>query len=597
MRILNIVFGILVFLGLLACEDTLNPKLDNRYGDEWTWGLPGKAEGVLMNAYASIPVQFDYFGGNFLDVATDNAVTNDFSSGVYNLGLGGISATINPVGNWNSAYDQLRNINMFLEHGLSSEIVYYLPDENIDAAYRDRLKGEAYFLRAWWSMELLKVYGGVADDGEALGFPIITEPIDEINRDQINNLRRNLYEECVLQILDDCDTAIHYLPMSYGGTPEYVFGRGNIGRATAKTAYALKSRVALMGASEAYQPEGDFALSQDSVLSKWQRAALLSYDAIINGNLGGFYALDAKNLAGSALKITPDEYLFRKFDNNNSMENRHLPPAFLGNGFTNPSQNLVDAFPADNGFPIDDPRSGYDPQNPYVNRDHRFYLNIYTNEDAVEEGGRGLEIFYDVDNQRPGLDAPGYDFRNTRTGYYLRKWLAQTPDMLKEGEKKNAEHMHVLLRRAEVYYNWAEASNEALGPNGIVPGCDRSALDILRDIRKISIGVGDDIYLNEVAAAGKEALRTLIQNERRLEFAFENMRYFDMRRRMIPLDASILGARIEMRSGTLIYYGTNPEGERIEVETRPYNDEKYYYSPLPYEEIVKNPNLKNNKGW
>ena len=597
MKILKTILGFAVLLGLVACEDTLDPKLVNRYGDEWTWSLPGKAEGILMNAYNSIPGQFDYYGANFLDAATDNAVTNDFSSAVYSLGQGRISATNNPLDNWSEAYNQLRNINLFLKKGLNPEITYYLPDKNIDSAYRNRLKGEAYFLRAWWNMELLKVYGGIANDGEALGFIIISEALDLNNPDQINNLPRNSYEECVRQILADCDTAINYLPLNYGGSPEYVFGSGNIGRATSKAAYALKARVALMGASEAFQPEGSFAISQDSILSKWQRAAQLSCGAIEKGKLGSFYALKDKDLSGDGLKNTPNEYIFRKFYSNRAMENRNLPPAFLGSGFTNPSQNLVNAFSASNGFPIDDPRSGYDPQNPYAMRDLRLDLNVYTNGDAVEVGGRGLEIYFNMDIQRPGLDAPAYDFRNTRTGYYLRKWMGQTPEMLKVGEERNVPHIHALLRTAEVYYNLAEASNEAVGPNGIVPGCTSSALEILRDIRKKSIGVSNDIYLDEVAANGKEALRQLILNDRRLEFAFENMRYFDLRRRKLPLDESIWGAKIEIKNDLLVYFGTNPEGEKLKVETRPFDEEKYYYSPLPYEEIIKNPNLKNNKGW
>lgn len=596
MKIYKLIFiSGLALLTLASCEDSLDPKIDGNYGDEWTWGNPDKAEGVLINAYANIAGQVDSYDNNFLDAATDNAVTNDLSSSVYKLGAAAISATGNPIGNWSNCYTQLRNVNLFLKYGLDESIIYYLGNEEFDAIKRSRLKGEAYFLRAWWSMELLRMYGGVAEDGEALGYPIVTENFDDYTNNITSDVRRNTYEECVMQIMNDCDSAILYLPASFGSTPEDVYGA--VGRATSKAAHALKSRTALYAASKAYQPEGSYAASGMDEQSKWERAALTANEAINSGNLGGFTALTASMLSGGALGITPNEYLFRKYHNNNSLETRNFPPAYNGNGATNPSQNLVDAFPASNGFPITDVRSGYDPQNPYVNRDKRLALNVLANGDALEASGRALEMFFDMDNNKPGLDAEQSDNKATRTGYYLRKWLSGTPEMLKVGEKKNAEHMHVLLRVAEVYYNFVEASNEAAGPTGIVPGCSVSALEMLRTMRNKSIGVSNDIYLDEVAAAGKDEFRTLIQNERRLEFAFENHRYFDMRRWMLPLNESIKGAKIEKEGDVLTFYGTDPVGESVVVEERPFLSERYYYAPIPYDELVKSPKMKNNKGW
>ncbi|KJF45347.1 RagB/SusD family nutrient uptake outer membrane protein [Draconibacterium sediminis] len=585
-----------LFLGLFSCDDILDTKLDDRYGDEWTWGLPYKAEGVLLNAYANIPGQFDNYGNNFLDVITDNAVTNDFGSSMYQMALGGISATNQPVGNWSTAYDQFRNINLFLENGLEDTISYKLSDPAIDKAIKERLYGEAHFLRAWWGMELLKVYGGVASDGEALGYVISTSTITDEDKESVANLRRNTYEECIAQILMDCDTAIAYLPMAYDASMDG-FDSDEIGRATQKTAYALKSRAALFAASPAYQPESSYSGSSDDLIQKWERAAVLAFQAVTDGQLGNYSALKENMMYGGNLNVTPDDYLLRKFHNNNSMENRNLPPFFLGNGYTNPSQNLVDAFPASNGFPITDPRSDYDPQNPYVDRDPRLALTVIYNGASVEQGGRGAEIYFDQDSGKPGLDAPGYDYKNTRTGYYLRKWISNQPGMLIVGEKKNDFHMHAVLRRAEVYYNWAEAANEAVGPTAVVPGTDRSALDIMRDIRKKSIGVNNDIYLDEIAAQGKDAFRELILNERRIEFAFENQRYFDLRRTLQPLNEGVKGVTVNKTGDMFTYVGTNPNAESLIVEDRPFSDMKYYYTPIPYSELLKSPNMKNNKGW
>jgi starch-binding outer membrane protein, SusD/RagB family len=112
--------GVMV-MALFSCEDgeLLTLKTDNYIGDEYVWDLPQKAEGVLMNAYYAIPMFIDNYGSNFLDAATDNAVTNDFSSAVYQLGNGGMTATSQqPLSNWSTAYEQINYINLFFENGL-----------------------------------------------------------------------------------------------------------------------------------------------------------------------------------------------------------------------------------------------------------------------------------------------------------------------------------------------------------------------------------------------------------------------------------------------------------------------------------------------
>jgi starch-binding outer membrane protein, SusD/RagB family len=185
----------LVFLLFAACDKMLDTKPDNQFGDEFTWSLPDKAEGVLVNAYANIMTQWDHWSGNnFLDVATDDAVTNDFSSGLYSMAFGSLSNQSNPIGNWNNAYNQFRNIHLFLENGLNDSIRYSVVDEEVEQAMRNRLLGEAYFLRAWWGMELLRIYGGIAEDGQALGYVIITRNLSMDDLQNVEGLQRNTYE-------------------------------------------------------------------------------------------------------------------------------------------------------------------------------------------------------------------------------------------------------------------------------------------------------------------------------------------------------------------------------------------------------------------
>lgn len=582
-----------MLFGLLGCEESLDLKLDASYGDEFTWSLPDKAEGVLMNAYANIDAAPDNWDGNFLDVATDNAVTNDFGSGLYQLTQGGLTPQTNPLDEWQLAYNQFRNIHLFMENGLGPNIKYNLFDEEADSVRRNRLKGEAFFLRAWWGMELLQRFGGISDDGRALGYPIVTRNLTDEDKNNANLMSRNTYEECVAQILADCDSAIASLPLVYTGSDESL-GALQEGRATAKAAYALKSRVTIYAASPAYQPEG---ATDAQTHEKWIRAAQLAQQAIDDGQLGGYSILTENQMAGIDLQDnTPAEFIFRRWTNTNAMEKRQYPPLFWGQGKTNPSQNLVDAFPMDNGFPITDPRSGYDPQNPYQGRDARFDLTLYYNGKTFNDD-RPLEIYFE--EGKPGRDAAGYDYQNTRTGYYVRKWMSTSKDLLYNPSNlsgSNDYHQYPLLRRAEVYLNLAEASNEAVGPRDVAPGCSMSAYDIIRNIRN-KAGITSTVYLDEVADEGKEAFRALILNERRIEFAFENMRYFDLRRWRLPLNEPVRGARINKTQTGLEYLGADPNGDPVIVEQRLLADEKYYYTPLPYIETIKNPNLVQNKGW
>jgi starch-binding outer membrane protein, SusD/RagB family len=594
-KIINLLLAIL-FVTVWSCEDTLETKLDNSYGDEITWKLPNYAMGVLMNAYANIPGSPNSYDSDFLDVATDNAYSNNKSSDLSKYVMGRISPTLNPFDNWGTAYTQFRNIHLFLEKGLGDNIKYSLADSIKDVKIRNRSRGEAYFLRAWWGMELLQVFGGLTDDGQALGYPIILKNLTTEDQNNMELMDRNTYEECVLQIIADCDSAFKYLPLTYVGSDEEI-GVKQEGRANGKSALALQSRASLFGASPAYQPVGAFAISGDSLTKKWERVVRLSERAIVTGTIGAYAALTEGMYVGGAVQGTTNtEFLFRKWFNNNGLENNNFPPMFFGAGRTNPSQNLVDAYPAKNGFPISDARSAYNPQNPYINRDSRFELTIYYN-GKIFNTSRPLEIYTDSNGVKR-RDVAGYDFQNTATGYYLKKFMSPKKDMLYNPATLaavNDFHQYPLLRRAELYYNLAEALNELAGPNGAVVGSARTAYAIMKDIRTKN-GITATTYLDEVALS-KDNFRTLILNERRIEFAFENKRFFDLRRCLLPLNEPIRGVEITQAASGFVYNGTDPLAAGVIVEQRKLDDPKHYYMPIPYDKVVTNSNLLQNKGW
>ena len=167
---------------------------------------------------------------------------------------------------------------------------------------------------------------------------------------------------------------------------------------------------------------------------------------------------------------------------------------------------------------------------------------------------------------------------------------ADVANFLKPLEEQDSRHYYPMLRKGEVWLNFAEASNEVWGPKVAGPGCSMSAYDVIRVIREKSGGITNTTYLDEMAGT-PESFRKLIQNERRIEFAFENQRFWDLRRWLLPLNESILGMEVTRKEDS---------SENFEVklvEERPLNDIRYYYLPLPYDELQKNPNLKNNKGW
>lgn len=590
MKYTKIIFLLTVAMALFSCEDVLKTIAINEVGEEDVWRIPEYADGTLLMVYNAIPQQFDGYNGNFLDVATDNAVTNSYSSDIYKFATGQLSRNLNPLDGWDEGYTQIQAVNLFMQKGLSDDIIYDKTDPNLDVAYKTRLTGESHFLRAWWHFYLLRLYGGKTDDGEALGVPILEKYITTEEASKLGNFTRPTYKECVDKIVADCDKAIELLPDAYTGS-HVATGVSNVGRATAMAARVLKANVILYGASPAYQPDhvtkitglGQFTVTDAAQYQQgWENAAKIFDEIIRTNGFGDFTPLTHANIANNT-GTTPANFVFRFYFNSNDLETRHFPPFYYGNAQTVPSHNLVEAFPSKTGYPIADARSGYDASNPYaMDRDNRFSLNIYYQGRTFATNREAIDVSYG------GKDSPSYSSKASRTGYYLSKFLSRQDNMLEPTSVMTAGHYTPLLRKSEVFYNFAEASNEAYGPTGKGEGMLYSAYDVINTIRS-AYGITDTQYLDEVSA-DKNKFRELIQNERRLEFAFENHRFFDMRRWVLTLDESIKGVVITNHSGTYTY-------SYQEVENRPFSDVRYYYLPLPYDEIMKNPALKNNRGW
>jgi len=379
---------LLVFTG---CEDLLIPADENNRVLDDIYQDAAFAEGLLLNGYVRLPNGVY----SFSDVATDDAVSNDNENGFLQMATGKWSSMFNPVDKWTDSYAAIQYLNLVLAE--TDKVNWAITGEYTKEMFNDRTKGEAYGLRAIFMYYLLQAHGGMSSNGELLGVPVLTEPLDA---ESDFTTPRSTYKECIDQIYKDMDLAESYLPLDFEDVtdssdvriPEKyvgkttvsdynrVFGAYNRQRLTSRIVKAVRAQVALMAASPAYS-------SGSSVT--WADAAnaagvILDLNGGISGiadkGLNWYSKANSDEIAGLTLGSNPPEVLWRtNVGDANSLETENFPPSLYGNGHVNPTQNLVDAFPMVNGLPITDPNSGYDANKPYANRDPRLNMYIVVN--------------------------------------------------------------------------------------------------------------------------------------------------------------------------------------------------------------------------
>lgn len=588
-----VIFFALLFL-LSGCEDVLTPANENIRDLDAMYKEPGYAQGILGNAYILLP----YSSTPSSDVATDDAVSNDNANAYMMMATGSWTSNNNPLSQWQNRRNAIQYLNIFIDR--VDEVVWSSEPE-IRQMFTDRLKGEAYALRAVQMFYLLMAHGGPNGDGEFLGVPILTEPETTLSN---FNKPRNTFQECLSQIFADLDVAMELLPLDYQeiasvsqipskyqaigvtNASEYnrVNGKHLRGRISGRIAEAVRAQVALLAASPAFSAGSDV---------DWQDAA--NYAAEVIDRIGGVGGLAPKGglwytkdeIEGLASGVNPAEIIWRdNIDNNNTLETDNFPPSLFGKGRVNPSQNLVDAFPAINGYPITAPESGFNPGNPYANRDPRLAAYIVLNESTMGPNNSTIVTgtygtSNDVINKETG--------HSTRTGYYLRKLLR--PDCNPNPEYNTTQkHYTARIRYTEIFLAYAEAANEAWGPTGN-GGHGYSAFDVVKAIRTRAGITGIDQYLLD-AQGDKDKMRELIRNERRLELCFENIRFWDLRRWKVALpklNETVRGMKIDKANNVLSFTSIN-------TESRDYKD-YMYYGPVPYGETRKWSLLEQNAGW
>lgn len=550
-------FIYIIFGGLLCLTACKKSNIEQTPLEKWTDdvifdttdSLGNYAKNFLNDTYVQLPTGFNRIGTSFgsattydlLDAASDDAIPSKNSSNVESFTNGRISSFSTVDDAWAKNYAGIRRVNTFLAN------IGKVPFKETMLVEKNYWIAESRFLRAMFYFELLKRYGGV---------PLLGDKILTLQDDL--SLRRNSLDEVAQYILSELEVVKNQL------RPNPIQD-SDIGRASKAAALALKSRLLLYLASPLYNPANDPA--------KWLAAANAAKELM---NLSSTIGLEA-NFQNMFLNRKNKEVILAfQRTVSTSIEKDNAPigytDAVASNGLTSPTQELVDAFGMKNGKAITEAGSGYNASNPYVGRDPRFYNTIFHN--GMMWVKRAVQTF------DGGLDKPGGIVTQTRTGYYMRKFMA---DFSNATTYSNQTHNPVIFRYAETLLNFAEAQNEYSGPS---PEVRKAVEDIRQRAGLTPFALSTSLT--------KDELREAIRNERRVEMAFEEQRFWDIRRWKIAeqvLNGKLHGIKITQTAPGVFSYAP------FEAATVTFNATKMYSYPIPYSEITKNTNLIQNPGW
>lgn len=500
------------------------------------------AKEVLNHLYTYLPNGYNRIDNVVLGAATDDAVASDNYNDIETLSMSRLNAVDhNPDSTWYPAYEAIRNINLFLAH------IDVVP---VDSVLKQYWKAEARFIRAMNYFELIKRYGGVVLVGDRLFL-----------QNEKMTLARSSYEESVQYVVRELDAISDSL------RPDPV-SDADLGRITRGAALALKARTLLYAASPLNNPDNDPA--------KWQAAADAA-KAVIDLHQ---FSLE-KNFTDVFINRKSSEVILAyQRTQGQDVERLNAPVGYgepnQSDGYVSPTQELVDAFPMNNGLAITDPASGFDPGNPYLNRDPRLTATVFYN------GAMWLKRT--VETFEGGLDKPNKVQRQTRTGYYMRKFCA---DYSNQSAYSNQNHNFPIFRYAGILLDYAEAENEL--------GETAPAYEELEQIRqRAGIAAGGDGLYGLQANMSVGQMREAIHQERRIEMAFEEQRFWDVRRWKTAdaaFNTTLHGMTIVPNAdGTLSY-------QQIPVTKIIFTAPRMYLYPIPYKETSGNPTVVQNPGW
>jgi len=533
----------ILLLGFTSCEDYLEVSPKDQISDNILWSDVSQADMFLNDIYAALPSVVNRFDPweNWSDDSMDG-INGAVSRNVYAIAA---YTPENAETQW-SQYANIRKCNLFIEKVSESD----LPED-----WKALRLAEVRFLRAYFYTQLWTWHGGVPIIEDVLNY---NEQGDDVFR------VRNNSEETFAFITGECNAIANDLPLVADES----------GRITRGAALTLKAWCELFNASPLYNPSND--------KSKWALAAS-TYKNVMDLGVYDLFP-EYSTLFYEENNFNQETILAKPHvggtDIGRSTEG-YAGPHYTGGTLTawsmiNPTQDIVDEYAMENGLPITDPESGYDPQNPYANREKRFYESIVYDgsmwNGAVYYSRLGVESNNELDL--------GISTGATNTGYALRKGLKE--EYAVSGDNKLSSANSILFRYGEVLLSYAEAQNEAVGPDASV----HEALNKVRERAELP-------FLKE--GLTQDEMRTAIRRERRVELAFEERRWYDLIRWKIAednLNGTLHAMRIEEVDGNLEYTVIPaPGGERV------FYADRNYYLPIPQSAMDQNSKLEQNPNY
>lgn len=538
-------------------------------------------QSMLTSIYTDLPDGLFYIWGGggaaMMAAATDEAEYTYETNPVQLFNTGSWNAVNNPDQVWGDYYRAIRKVNQFLESIGYVDLDRWKndPDPAQQAVYQQRLEEiarwpyEARFLRAFYYFELVKRYGGV---------PLLNKSLS-LNED-FSQVKRNTLQECIDFIINECDSAAGKLPLNASTAP-YI-AANDLGRVTKLAALGLKSRVLIYAASDLFNtPSWAGGYANTELISiplgdraaRW-KAASDAAKAVVD-LAGGITLGSYKNLFSTQVFTSPEILLCRRYNASADFEVYNSPKGSpRGQSGTTPSQGMVDAYEVKVNATTSKDFDWADPElaaNPYANRDPRFEFSIVWNASRFGTPVRTVETWTGGADALPILNA-------TKTGYYLRKYILESLNL---DRNNTGVHAWIIMRLPEIYLNYAEALNEwSPGHADIKTYYDR-------------VRARSDVNMPRLASGLSQAeIRDKIRRERRVEFAFEDHRVWDVRRWMIApgvLGAPLRGVQVS-RVGTSFAYAPFVLEERV-------FEPKMYLYPIPQSDININGNLIQNPLW
>lgn len=595
-KILPIIFFAFLVVSCQEGADLLDPEVSTSLTEDDVFTNARNAMLFLNDIYGQLLPVVPQTGNKgmrwrgtdaMLEVTTDNGSSNLPSSGAFrnfNAGAWSPATGTFSTADWNMHWTAIRACHLFLSH---IDDVPLDPEYQFDVTVRNIRKGEALFLLAFNYSELLKQFGGL---------PLVDKVVSLTDEDYMKR-PRSTFDQTVEYIVQLCDDAADLLPIEH---PDYDYGR-----ATQGAALALKSRVLLYAASPLWNnpdktEDSPFRGQYDS--NKWERAARAAKDVI---DLNAYQLHDDI----STLFITREnpELIFVHMNQpcsymtSISVPNKLYPAGAFGkSGCNQVTYNMVKEYEViinNQAYAVDDPPPGYDPVNaPYLKRDPRFYRDCLFNGYRILGKTARLGEAVPGVNHNPTEDSPYY------THVYSIKFADLTLSITWDARNPNAgaqtHQNYPYLRYAEVLLNYAEAMNEAFGPEVDGLGNGKTALWAVNQVRTRAQYPNKPEYLGQTggmppieSGLTKEQLRTKIRHERRVELSFEEHRFWDVRRWKELPDTEILAqVPVWQTDGSVRY-------EIRTIETRVFDPSKMYRMPIPEDQLFANPEMVQNPGW